>query len=106
MIDLCCIMRMQGLGLIVSQLKDIETLIDESLEKQFSRTIEKNRYYEKIKEQLIKVEEKFIQWTMTMMNIKEETKLETLVEASRNTSEDFKRINERLLYFITLLIIL
>ena len=106
MINLCCIMMMQGLNLIVSQLKDIETLINESLEKQFSRTKETNRYYEKIKEQLIKVEEKFIQWTMTMMNIKEETKLETLVEASRNTSEDFKRINERLLYFITLLIIL
>ena len=33
---------------------------------------------------------------MTMMNIKEETKLETLVEASKNTSEEFKKINERL----------
>ena len=47
-------MMMQGLNLIISQLKDIEILINESLEKQFSRTKEKNRYYEKIKEYLIK----------------------------------------------------
>ena len=60
MVDLCCIMMMQGLGLIVSQLKDIETLIDESLEKQFSRTRETNRYYEKIKERLMKDEKRLI----------------------------------------------
>ena len=99
MINLCFIMMMQGLNLIISQLKDIEILINESLEKQFSRTKETNRYHEKFKKQLMKVEYQFLNWNtkiMTMMNIKEGTILETLVEASRNTSEDFKRMNERL----------
>ena len=98
MINLCCIMMMQGLNLIVSQLKDIETLINESLEKQFSRTKETNRY-EKIKEHLMRIEDQFLDWNskiMGMMNMKEGTKLETLLEASKNASEDFIRINEKL----------
>ena len=94
MINLCCIMMMQGLNLIISQLKDIEILINESLEKQFSRTKETNRYYEKIKEHLMRIEDQLLDWNtkiMSMMNMKEGTKLETLLEASKNTSEDFKR---------------
>ena len=83
MVDLCCIMMMQGLGLIVSQLKDIETLIDESLEKQFSRTRETNRYYEKIKERLMKDEKRLINHSgeireMIMTSIENKDK-ETLV---------------------------
>ena len=92
-------MMMQGLNLIVSQLKDIEILINESLEKQFSRTKETNRYYEKIKEHLMRLEDQFLNWNtkiMSVMNMKEGRKLEKLLEASKNSSEDLKRIYEKL----------
>ena len=47
----------------------------------------------------MRLEDQFLNWNtkiMSMMNMKEGTKLETLLEASKNTSEDFKRINEKL----------
>ena len=92
-------LMMQQLGLILQQLKNVSEQIDESLQQKFSRSKDTNTYYEKIKEHLMKLEDQFLNWNtkiMTIMNVKEGTKLETLLEASRNTSEELRKLREKL----------
>ena len=93
-------LMIRQLGLIIQQLKDVSDQIDESLQQKFSRSKETNAYFEKIREWLTKVEERFMNWNKELrkllMNSKENTDKETLVEASRSTNNEFRKINESL----------
>ena len=79
----------QQLSLIIQQLKDVSDQINESLQQKFSRSKETNTYYEKTRERLTKVEDRFMNWNKELIkllkNSKENTDKETLVEASKNT---------------------
>ena len=86
---------MQQLGLILQRLKEISEQIDESLKQRIIRSNHTNDYYERIKKHLMRLED----WNtkiISMINIKEGTKLETLLEASKNTSEELRRLREKL----------
>ena len=86
---------MQQLGLILQQLEEISEQIDESLKQRIIRSNHTNDYYEKIKKHLMRLED----WNtkiISMINMKEGTKLEKLLEASRNTSEELRKLREKL----------
>ena len=86
------------LELILQQLKEISEQIDDSLKQRIIRSKHTNDYYEKIKKHLMRLEDQFLNWNtkiMSMMNMKEGTKLETLLEASRNTSEELRKLREQ-----------
>ena len=92
-------LMMQQLGLILQQLKDISEQIDKSLQQKFVRSNHTNEYYEKIKKHLMRIEDQFLNWNtkiISMINMKEGTKLETLLEASINTSEELRILGKRL----------